>query len=1377
MAEGNSSGYVPKFVGHYDHWAEMMENLLRSKEYWMVVEHGTEVKIGGETPLLSSIVAETHKLTDAQLKKAQEDNNLKDLKAKNLLYQAIEREVLETILDRSSARAIWNSMKQKFQGSTRVKRAQLQSLRCDFEVLRMKEGETVNAYFSRVLSIANRMKAHGENLNETMITEKILRSMTQKFNYVVCSIEESNNMTTMTIDELQSSLLVHEQRMKNQVEEEQVLKVTYEERPGRGRGRVSWRGGRGRGRQSFNKATVECYKCHKLGHFQYECPSWQKNANYAEVEEEEELLLMAYVQEKLTDQDDGWFLDSGCSNHMTGNKSWFIEMDEKFRRTVKLGNGEKIMVMGKGIIRLKIEGLTQRIKDVFFIPELKNSLLSIGQLQERGLAIVIKDNCCKIYHPETGLIMQTIMTANRMFILQATMIPQSIIYLKTSEEESADLWHRRYGHVGNKSLEVLGNKQLVRGLPSLQANGGICTVCHRGKQHRTNIPKKSQWRASRRLQLIHADLCGPITPTSSSYKRYILCLIDDFSRKGWIYLLAEKSEAFSMFKVFKSYVEKEVESEICCLRTDRGGEFTSKEFNDFCVKNGIKRQLTAAYTPQQNGVAERKNRTLLNMVRCLLAEMKMPKLFWPEAAKWGIHVLNRSPTVALKEMTPEECWSGVKPNVDYFRVFGCVAHVHVLDRGRTKLDERSHECVFVGVSEETKAYRLYDPKINRVIVSRDVVCDESVGWDWEISDDNVRNDVFSWVDDLNGEISDYDEEFMEEDRDGTGLEPRDATGLEPRDKTELEPRVATLEIEDDGQIPEYAHSLGNVLEQIDNEFSEMTGNDVVDETKGRLRKTPRWMDDYVQEAVVDEEDACFMVTDDPVYFEEAVTQKKWRDAMDLEIEAIEKNKTWELVNPPNGVKKIGVKWIYKTKLNEKGEVDKCKERLVVKGYAQRYGIDYSEVFAPVARWDTIRLLLAVAAQRGWVVFQLDVKSAFLNGELTEAVYVEQPEGYVRKKEEHKVLKLRKALYGLKQAPRAWYSKIESFFIRNGFEKCSHEHTLFLKHEGEGKCLIISLYVDDLIYTGNNVKMCEEFKQSMMLEFDMSDLGKMKYFLGVEVKQSSEGIYLCQSKYAGEILDRFGMGTCNPVKNPIVPDTKLVKNGGEISENPTIFKQIIGSLMYLSVTRPDIVFVVCLLSKFMTDPKSSHMAAAKRVLRYVMGTKDLGVFYRRNAGGTENELEVYTDSDYAGDVEDRRSTSEYVFLLSGGAVAWSSKKQPIVTLSTTEAEYVAAAACACHSIWMKRILDSIGSFTCTSVKIHCDNSSTIKLSKNPILHGRTKHIDVKFHFLRELVKEGTVELIFCGTKEQIADIMTKPLKLESFVKMRSMLGVQGMEDLN
>jgi hypothetical protein len=375
-----------------------------------------------------------------------------------------------------------------------------------------------------------------------------------------------------------------------------------------------------------------------------------------------------------------------------------------------------------------------------------------------------------------------------------------------------------------------------------------------------------------------------------------------------------------------------------------------------------------------------------------------------------------------------------------------------------------------------------------------------------------------------------------------------------------------------------------------------------------------------------------------------------------------------------------------------------------------------------------------------------------------------------------VLKLKKALYGLKQAPRAWYGRIQGFFMKEGFEKCSHEHTLFLKHANGGKCLIISLYVDDLIYTGNDVELCEKFKESMKLEFDMSDLGKMKYFFGVEVQQSCEGIHLCQMKYAGEILERFGMGGWNPVKNPIVPDTKLIKDGGEDSENSTLFKQIIDSLMYLSVTRPDIAFVVCMLSKFMTDPKTSYMTAAKRVLRYVKGTTNLGVFYRRSAENSEYDLKVYTDNDYR-HVEDRRSTSGYVFFLSEGAVAWSSRKQPVVTLSTTEAEYVAAAACACHSIWMKRVLNSLGFSSCKCVKIFRDNSSTIKLSKNPILHGRTKHIDVKFHFLRDLVKEGAVKLIHCRTREQVADILTKPLKLESFTRLRDLLGVQSIKTIN
>jgi hypothetical protein len=489
--------------------------------------------------------------------------------------------------------------------------------------------------------------------------------------------------------------------------------------------------------------------------------------------------------------------------------------------------------------------------------------------------------------------------------------------------------------------------------------------------------------------------------------------------------------------------------------------------------------------------------------------------------------------------------------------------------------------------------------------------------------------------------------------------------------------------------------------------------------------------------------------------------------MDIEIKAIERNNTWELTDLPAGAKTIGVKWIYKTKLKEDGEVDKFKARLVAKGYVQQQGIDYTEVFAPVARMDTVRMIVALAAHKGWILYQLDVKSAFLHGELNEEVYVEQPKGYENKQNPQQVYKLKKALYGLKQAPRAWFSRIEAHFINEGFEKCYSEHTLFIKTDREGNILIVSLYVDDLIFTGNNELMFAEFKTSMLREFDMTDLGRMRFFLGIEVLQRPEGIYICQRKYASEVLKRFKMENSNSVHNPIAPGCKLYNDENGACVDETLFKQMVGCLMYLTATRPDLMFAVCLISRYMAKPTKLHLLAAKRILRYLRGTTELGIFYKK--GGREG-LIGYTDSDYAGDLEDRKSTSGYAFMMGSGAVAWSSRKQPIVTLSTTEAEFVAAAACASQAVWMQRILEKLSLKESKGTTIFCDNSSTIKLSKNPVLHGRSKHIDVRFHFLRDLTREGAVELVYCGTQEQLADIMTKPLPLAAFQKFRNQLGV-------
>ncbi|MCH86730.1 retrovirus-related Pol polyprotein from transposon TNT 1-94 [Trifolium medium] len=346
---------IPKFDGHYDHWTMLMENLLRSKEYWSLIEDGVV--------------------------------------AKNYLFQAIDRTILETILNRDSAREIWESMRQKYQGSTKVKRAQLQALRREFEIFAMKDNESVDDYFSRTLAIANKITAHGERMDQIKVVEKVLRSVTSKFNYVVCFIEEFNDVTALTIDELQSSLLVHEQRMKitQEKDEEQALKISSAGRGGgRGRERSGFRGGRGRGRQS--KDLIECYRCHKLGHYQNECPTWEEGANYAEFDESQEVLLMAQenLKEQVSDNSkvELWFLDSGCSNHMVGRKDWLFDFDDNFREIVKLGDNSKMPVMGKGNLKLHIGGMVQVITEVYYLPGLKSNLLSIGQLQQKNLTIV-----------------------------------------------------------------------------------------------------------------------------------------------------------------------------------------------------------------------------------------------------------------------------------------------------------------------------------------------------------------------------------------------------------------------------------------------------------------------------------------------------------------------------------------------------------------------------------------------------------------------------------------------------------------------------------------------------------------------------------------------------------------------------------------------------------------------------------------------------------------------------------------------------------------------------------------------------------------------------------------------------------------------------
>jgi len=537
----------------------------------------------------------------------------------------------------------------------------------------------------------------------------------------------------------------------------------------------------------------------------------------------------------------------------------------------------------------------------------------------------------------------------------------------------------------------------------------------------------------------------------------------------------------------------------------------------------------------------------------------------------------------------------------------------------------------------------------------------------------------------------------------------------------------------------------------------------------RVISKPSYLDDYVLLASIECERLLLMINEEPWDYNEAKELQEWKKACVEEIASITKNHTWDLVDLPIGAKPIGLKWVFKLKRNSDGSVNKHKARLVAKGYVQRHGIDFDEVFAPVARIETVRLIIALAASNGWEIHHLDVKTAFLHGELKEVVYVSQPEGFVIGGSEDKVYKLNKALYGLKQAPRAWNNKLNKILMELKFTKCSKEPSLYCRRDKD-ELLVVVVYVDDLLVTGSNLQVILEFKEEMAKKFEMSDLGKLTYYLGIEVFQHEGGIMLKQERYANKILEETKMDDCNAVQIPMDANLKLSKAQEEKNIDEKEYRRNIGCLRYLLHTRPDLSYCVGVLSRYMHEPKESHGAALKQILRYLRGTQSFGLCFKRM---NKTELVGFSDSSHNVDEDDGRSTTGHIFYLNDCPITWCSQKQETVALSSCEAEFMAATEAAKQAVWLQELLEEIVGKTCKQVLILIDNKSAIALTKNPVFHGRSKHIHKRYHFIRECVANEQVEVEHVPGTEQRADILTKALGRIKFKEMRDLVGVQDM----
>ena len=916
-----------------------------------------------------------------------------------------------------------------------------------------------------------------------------------------------------------------------------------------------------------------------------------------------------------------------------------------------------------------------------------------------------------------------------------------------------DLLHRRTGHAALSTLHQLTRGSLVRGLEGGTIGElGTCRGCMLGKPLAKPHPTKNPaYRADAPLQLVHADLAGPIKPASWGGSRYLFVLTDDFSRKSWVVLLAQKSDVEMRLKQWLVQTERECGHSVGRLRTDNGGEFTKQSLKDWLAQRGVTQEFSPPRSPQSNGVAERMNRTLQDKARSMMAQSGLRGGSWGEVFLAASYLRNRGP-VSNQKLTPQELWTGRKPSVAHFRSFGCKVYVPVVKGMRGgKLGEVRKEGVLIGYADNSPAYRVWDPVKGKVLNSGGCEFDEEVGPGWWLGSAQVGAGVKT-----------------EEDVQFPDLEP--AAGMDGN------PFPPALPLPPPPPLPPAAADEDElpplVEDDSDDEGGEEDNNDPPDPPPRRSNRSNRGVPplryDDAYAAAVDL--MCPETVKEALGGDQA---EKWAAAMDSELESLWKNGVYIEVSRPHGKKVIGSKWVLRIKTDAAGNIDKYKARVVAKGYRQMEGVDYDETFAPTVRFESIRALIAMGVAEGWSFDQMDVSTAFLYADLEEETFVEIPEGVTGV--EGMVWRLLKCLYGLKQSPRMWNLTIDKVLEEIGFVRFKTDHGVYVFGEGDAR-VFIALYVDDLLMLWKKREALDSVKKRLQERFEMKDLGTATFLLGIELRRQGAGdLLLVQQKYALEVVQRFGLVDCKTVSTPFEPGSLLGLEGCPTSSEERDamegipYRSLVGSLMYLAVcTRPDLAMGVSTLSRFCQDPGMVHWEAAKRLLRYVKGSSGDGLLY---ICGEDVALWGYSDASYGNDQETKRGRSGFVMMSGGAAISWGSKLQEVVALSSTEAEYMALTHAAQEALYLSQLQAEMGvDGDVHGVLLLCDNQSSIKIAQNPVFHKRSKHIAIRFHFIRERVESGEIMLQFVRTKEMAADQLTKHVTLQVLEMGKELMGM-------
>ena len=906
----------------------------------------------------------------------------------------------------------------------------------------------------------------------------------------------------------------------------------------------------------------------------------------------------------------------------------------------------------------------------------------------------------------------------------------------------------------------------------------VCEPCLAGKMCANPFPL-SQNHATELLELIHSDVhqIGVVSPSGYNYW---ISFIDDYSKFKLLVPLKHKSDALAAFKSFKAYAENKTGKRIKCLRDDKGGEYMSNEFNSFLDAHGIERQHTCRNRPQQNGVAERANRLFAERIVALLNESGLSKKFWVECLAALVHVLNVCPTSALAGKTPYEVWNGRKPDISHLRVWGCLAYVHVQKDKRSKLGSHMEKCIFIGYPHGYKGWKFYNPETGKVVISERADFDERYTYNGQLlspkRDTEIHLPPMPPV--------------------STHHNHKETVPDENEKEHSIPPALLELDNDDDPPVPVKQESP-SVSERSSTPDSVIEAP--VDDRPIALRRTRRnvappgewWIvrspkppvpdsdfEDEEEEAQV--ADVSSGNTPDPISYKRAMgsdQSAQWKEATEEEHNWHLENRTWTLMELPEGKKALGSKWVFRTKCNADGSIERYKARVVALGNFQRPGLDFFETFASTLRSSTIRIVLALAAIEDMELRSVDISYAFTNSDVDVEIYMTQPEGF-QQGGKNMVCRLNKSLYGLKQSPRLWGETLAKALLSMGFVKTYSDASLYI-FDQDGIKVIVPVFVDDITLASKSASKLDYFVTELGKHFKLRDLGETTFLLGVEItrKREKRKLYLSQRQYIVNKLEEFGMSDCKPVGTPMLPGSKLSSEDSPVSDDEKAemenvpYINAVGSLMYLAtMTRPDIAYAVGVLARFNSNPGMAHWKAVKHLFRYLNGTVNMKLEYGPDDSIGSEMFITYSDADHGGNKDNGKSTSGYMVKLGSGVVAWRSKLQPVVTRSTTEAEYIAGGAAGMEICWMQNVLKEMGYTPSAPAKLCMDNQSAISVAKNPEHHGRMKHLDLCFYWLRDQVEKKRIEPAYLQTDNMPADLLTKALPKPQVLKLRRMMGL-------